>query len=213
MAEVGEVLASDMEVANISETKAADVVATDKMDATPVTVTRTETIAEGCQTEHCQGEIPESTDCKELLQLVPHTTASQSEVDVASEKAPKIPESSTVLSLQSGSEGSSPFIREKVMEDGYNWRKYGQKLVKGNEFVRSYYRCTHPNCKAKKQLERSPGGQIVDTVYFGEHDHPKPLGGAVPINQDKRSDVFTAVSKGNNRDQIFLFKRNFLWRL
>ncbi|KAF2611480.1 hypothetical protein F2Q70_00010430 [Brassica cretica] len=92
------------------------------------------------------------------------------------------------------------------MEDGYNWRKYGQKLVKGNEFVRSYYRCTHPNCKAKKQLERSPGGQIVDTVYFGEHDHPKPLGGggggggaaAVPINQDRRSDVLTAVSKGKN---------------
>ncbi|ESQ36969.1 hypothetical protein EUTSA_v10002517mg [Eutrema salsugineum] len=194
MAEVGKVLASDMELANSSETKPADVVATDKMEAAPVSTT--ETVVESSETEQSSGEIPESTDCKKLLELVPDTTAaSQSEVDVASEKAPKIPESSTVLSLQSGSEGSSPFIREKVMEDGYNWRKYGQKLVKGNEFVRSYYRCTHPNCKAKKQLERSPGGQIVDTVYFGEHDHPKPLGGAVPINQDKRSDVITTASK------------------
>lgn len=205
MAEVANVPASDMEVANSSETKASHDVATDKMEATPVSVTRTETVVEGCKAEQCQSEIPESADCKELLQPVPHTTASQSEVDVASEKGPKISESSTVLSLQSGSEGSSPFIREKVMEDGYNWRKYGQKLVKGNEFVRSYYRCTRPNCKAKKQLERSPGGQIVDTVYFGEHDHPKPLGGSVPINQDKPSDVFTAVSKGKNRDYIFLF--------
>ncbi|KAF8119003.1 hypothetical protein N665_0001s0059 [Sinapis alba] len=197
MAEVGKVLVSD----NSSETKAADAVAsTDKMEAKPVaTVTRTETVVEGCETEQCSAEIPESADSKKLLQLVPYTTASMSEevVVAASEKTPKIPESGTVLSLQSGSEGSNPFIREKVMEDGYNWRKYGQKFVKGNEFVRSYYRCTHPNCKAKKQLERSPGGQIVDIVYFGEHDHPKPLGAAaaVPINQDRRSDVLTAVSK------------------
>ncbi|CAH8261943.1 unnamed protein product [Arabidopsis lyrata] len=189
MAEVGKVPASDMELAYSSETKAADdVAATDKVEVTPVTVTITDTVVESSK----------STDCKELQQLVPHTVASLSEVDVASptsEKAPKISESSTALSLQSGSEGNSPFIREKVMEDGYNWRKYGQKLVKGNEFVRSYYRCTHPNCKAKKQLERSSGGQVVDTVYFGEHDHPKPLTGAVFINQDKRSDVFMAVSK------------------
>ncbi|KAL0733001.1 hypothetical protein Bca4012_009211 [Brassica carinata] len=193
MAEVGKVLVSD----NSSEAKAADVVvaSADKTEAKPVaTVTRTET-------EQCSAEIPESTDSKKLLQLVPLTTAPTSEevVVAASEKAPKVPESGAVLSLQSGSEGSSsPFIREKVMEDGYNWRKYGQKLVKGNEFVRSYYRCTHPNCKAKKQLERSPGGQIVDTVYFGDHDHPKPLGAAsaaTPINQDRRSDVLTAVSK------------------
>ncbi|KAG7583454.1 WRKY domain [Arabidopsis suecica] len=190
MAEVSKVPASDMELDHSSETKAGDdvVSATDKAEVTSVTVTKTETVVESSK----------STDCKELQQLVPHTVASQSEVDVASptsEKAPKISESSTALSLQSGSEGNSPFIREKVMEDGYNWRKYGQKLVKGNEFVRSYYRCTHPNCKAKKQLERSSGGQVVDTVYFGEHDHPKPLTGAVLINQDKRSDIFTAVSK------------------
>lgn len=191
MAEVEKVLASD----NSSETKAAaDVVvaSTDKMEAKPVaTVTRTET-------EQCSAEIPECTDSKKLLQLVP-APVSEEVVVAASEKAPKVPESGAVLTLQSGSEGSSsPFIREKVMEDGYNWRKYGQKLVKGNEFVRSYYRCTHPNCKAKKQLERSPGGQIVDTVYFGDHDHPKPLGGggaAAPINQDRRSDVLTTVSK------------------
>lgn len=65
-------------------------------------------------------------------------------------------------------------IREKVSEDGYNWRKYGQKLVKGNVFVRSYYRCTHPTCMVKKQLERTHDGKITDTVYFGQHDHPKP---------------------------------------
>ncbi|KAK6919243.1 WRKY domain [Dillenia turbinata] len=63
---------------------------------------------------------------------------------------------------------------EKPSEDGYNWRKYGQKRVKGNEFIRSYYRCSHPNCQVKKQVERSLDGQIKDIVYLGKHDHPGP---------------------------------------
>ncbi|KAK6918757.1 WRKY domain [Dillenia turbinata] len=63
---------------------------------------------------------------------------------------------------------------EKPSEDGYNWRKYGQKRVKGNEFIRSYYRCSHPNCQVKKQVEHALDGQIKDIVYLGKHDHPGP---------------------------------------
>ncbi|GAB4856757.1 hypothetical protein Ancab_014675 [Ancistrocladus abbreviatus] len=58
--------------------------------------------------------------------------------------------------------------------DGYNWRKYGQKQVKGSEYPRSYYKCTHPNCPVKKKVERSYDGQIAEIVYKGEHNHPKP---------------------------------------
>lgn len=58
--------------------------------------------------------------------------------------------------------------------DGYNWRKYGQKQVKGSEYPRSYYKCTHPNCQVKKKVERSLDGQIAEIVYKGEHNHPKP---------------------------------------
>ncbi|KAJ6941122.1 hypothetical protein NC651_007034 [Populus alba x Populus x berolinensis] len=82
---------------------------------------------------------------------------------------------SDLHSLQSGQERWSPSImREKVSEDGYRWRKYGQKLVKGNEFIRSYYKCTHPSCQVKKQLECSHDGKLADIVYIGEHEHPKP---------------------------------------
>ncbi|XP_009396858.2 WRKY transcription factor SUSIBA2 isoform X1 [Musa acuminata AAA Group] len=59
--------------------------------------------------------------------------------------------------------------------DGYNWRKYGQKQVKGSESPRSYYKCTHPACPVKKKVERSLEGQIAEIVYNGEHNHPKPL--------------------------------------
>lgn len=58
--------------------------------------------------------------------------------------------------------------------DGYNWRKYGQKQVKGSEYPRSYYKCTHPNCPVKKKVEKSLDGQIAEIVYQGEHIHSKP---------------------------------------
>ncbi|MQL83938.1 hypothetical protein Taro_016431, partial [Colocasia esculenta] len=59
-------------------------------------------------------------------------------------------------------------------DDGFNWRKYGQKQVKGSEYPRSYYKCTHPNCQVKKKVERSYDGQITEIIYKGKHNHPKP---------------------------------------
>ncbi|KAK4278512.1 hypothetical protein QN277_016349 [Acacia crassicarpa] len=59
-------------------------------------------------------------------------------------------------------------------EDGYNWRKYGQKQVKGSEYPRSYYKCTHTNCPVKKKVERSHEGHITEIIYKGNHNHPKP---------------------------------------
>ncbi|CAL9128836.1 unnamed protein product [Musa textilis] len=67
----------------------------------------------------------------------------------------------------------SSSILEKSAEDGYNWRKYGQKHVKGSEYPRSYYKFTHPTCEMKKQMERSHDGQITGIIYKGHHDHPK----------------------------------------
>ncbi|XP_055808756.1 WRKY transcription factor 44 isoform X2 [Solanum dulcamara] len=58
--------------------------------------------------------------------------------------------------------------------DGYNWRKYGQKQVKGSEYPRSYYKCTNLKCPVKKKVERSYEGQIAEIVYRGEHNHSKP---------------------------------------
>nr|QQV37203.1 WRKY transcription factor [Boehmeria nivea] len=66
------------------------------------------------------------------------------------------------------------YVREQKSEDGYNWRKYGQKQVKGSENPRSYYKCTNPNCPMKKKVERSLDGQITEIVYKGSHNHPKP---------------------------------------
>ncbi|XP_043700879.1 WRKY transcription factor 71 isoform X2 [Telopea speciosissima] len=61
------------------------------------------------------------------------------------------------------------------LEDGYRWRKYGQKAVKNSPYPRSYYRCTSQKCTVKKRVERSfQDPSIVITTYEGQHIHPIP---------------------------------------
>ncbi|KAK9117593.1 hypothetical protein Sjap_016540 [Stephania japonica] len=60
-----------------------------------------------------------------------------------------------------------------ILDDGYRWRKYGQKAVKNNKHPRSYYRCTHQGCNVKKQVQRlSKDEGVVVTTYEGMHTHP-----------------------------------------
>ncbi|XP_002318747.1 probable WRKY transcription factor 75 isoform X1 [Populus trichocarpa] len=60
-----------------------------------------------------------------------------------------------------------------ILDDGYRWRKYGQKTVKNSKFPRSYYRCTNNGCNVKKQVQRnSKDEEIVVTTYEGMHTHP-----------------------------------------
>ncbi|KAA8522454.1 hypothetical protein F0562_013185 [Nyssa sinensis] len=62
---------------------------------------------------------------------------------------------------------------EDILDDGYRWRKYGQKSVKNSIHPRSYYRCTHHTCNVKKQIQRlSKDTSIVVTTYEGIHNHP-----------------------------------------
>ncbi|KAL8064092.1 hypothetical protein ABFS82_01G068500 [Erythranthe guttata] len=62
---------------------------------------------------------------------------------------------------------------EDILDDGYKWRKYGQKSVKNSIHPRSYYRCTHHTCNVKKQIQRqTKDTTIVVTTYEGIHNHP-----------------------------------------
>ncbi|GFY97420.1 WRKY family transcription factor [Actinidia rufa] len=58
-------------------------------------------------------------------------------------------------------------------DDGYNWRKYGQKDILGASFPRAYYRCTHRDaqgCLATKQVQRSDKDpSILEITYRGRH--------------------------------------------
>ncbi|KAI4328890.1 hypothetical protein L6164_021210 [Bauhinia variegata] len=62
---------------------------------------------------------------------------------------------------------------EGSLDDGYSWRKYGQKDILGSKYPRGYYRCTHKNlrgCLATKQVQRSDEDPtIFEVTYRGRH--------------------------------------------
>jgi len=62
---------------------------------------------------------------------------------------------------------------DRPPDDGYTWRKYGQKDILGSRYPRSYYRCTHKNyygCEAKKKVHRQDDDPFMYKVtYFGNH--------------------------------------------
>ncbi|CAI0394527.1 unnamed protein product [Linum tenue] len=63
-----------------------------------------------------------------------------------------------------------------ISGDGYRWRKYGQKMVKGNSHPRNYYRCTSAGCPVRKHIETAAdNSSSVFITYKGIHDHDKPV--------------------------------------
>ncbi|KAJ3672987.1 hypothetical protein LUZ60_006361 [Juncus effusus] len=139
---------------------------------------------------------PTSNSNKTETQNKPPAVSSSTEIIPLTEAGPR----------ETASDDPTNISGPVSAEDGYNWRKYGQKLVKGSDNPRSYYKCTHPSCEVKKQLERSSEGQITEVVYKGQHNHVKPvpnrrlgLGGAVlPVNGE---DGFGGAGAGGNEDK------------
>ncbi|VYS50203.1 unnamed protein product [Arabidopsis thaliana] len=59
------------------------------------------------------------------------------------------------------------------LDDGFTWRKYGQKTIKTSLYQRCYYRCAYAkdqNCYATKRVQMiQDSPPVYRTTYLGQH--------------------------------------------
>nr|VDC64689.1 unnamed protein product [Brassica rapa] len=106
--------------------------------------------------------------------------ADEHEVKPSSPKRRKYDEVSNMMTALRASNNPRVRLRMETEEaqpnDGHRWRKYGQKIVKGNPNPRSYYKCSHKGCIMKKHVERAADDlRMLLVTYYGKHGHAAPL--------------------------------------
>ncbi|KAK1558982.1 hypothetical protein Q3G72_009076 [Acer saccharum] len=109
---------------------------------------------------------------------------------------------------------------EGPLDDGYCWRKYGQKDILGASFPRGYYRCTHRHaqgCLATKQVQRSDENpSIFEVTYRGRHTCSQnsqlavavrasssvpPAAAAAGMSKEKRNHQHYLIKQQEHEDQ------------
>nr|CAJ26376.1 putative WRKY DNA-binding protein [Brachypodium sylvaticum] len=114
----------------------------------------------------CDGGEDETESKRSTITAAAATTSTTSTIDMVTAASRSVREPRVVVQTTS---------EVDILDDGYRWRKYGQKVVKGNPNPRSYYKCTHPGCSVRKHVERASHDlKSVITTYEGKHNHEVP---------------------------------------
>ncbi|KAF5743474.1 WRKY transcription factor 30 [Tripterygium wilfordii] len=110
---------------------------------------------------------------------------------------------------------------EGPLEDGFSWRKYGQKDILGAKHPRGYYRCTHRHvrdCLATKQVQRSnEDPTILEVTYRGSHvcnqstDHPSiPSTSSPPPDQTHQNPTHRPPANQSEEELLMNYFRTGL---
>ncbi|XP_042460102.1 transcription factor WRKY19-like [Zingiber officinale] len=99
-------------------------------------------------------------------------------------------------------------------DDGFTWRKYGQKEILRAKYPRAYFRCAHRDshsCPAKKQVQRSDNDpSVYDLTYHDYHTclqqpgEEEEQGGANAMQRDQEQS--TAAAQNLEGEEEFVGK-------
>ncbi|CAL4993867.1 unnamed protein product [Urochloa decumbens] len=75
---------------------------------------------------------------------------------------------------RSTEETSRVILTDRPHDDGYVWRKYGEKKINGTHFTRNYFRCSYKydsGCQATKQIQQQSSNDLpmFQVTYSSEH--------------------------------------------
>lgn len=91
----------------------------------------------------------------------------------------------------SGGETPTRVEKKRTAEDGFIWRKYGQKDIQNSKYPRMYFRCTYKydsGCRATRQVQQSEDEPSLYVItYFGEHTCS---GDAAAVEDDGKTQSF-----------------------
>ncbi|KAL2346657.1 hypothetical protein Fmac_000657 [Flemingia macrophylla] len=110
-------------------------------------------------------------NCMNLFGVSAYTECSTTTTEEDSYKRARHNTTSSKISkvlVRTDASDTSLYVR-----DGYQWRKYGQKVTRDNPSPRAYFKCSYaPSCPVKKKVQRSvEDPSVLVTTYEGEHNH------------------------------------------